>query len=58
MWKLQQNILGLFILVFVRESSSHECESTGFTELQHSLQVLGLEKPGGSNELVLKVEEV
>lgn len=51
-----KNTLVFFILVIVRERSSHECKSTSFAELQNTVPALVLAEPGGSNELVWKVE--
>lgn len=55
-WKLQQNILALFMLVVVRERASRECKGTGFAGLWNRPQGLASGEPRGSNELALKAE--
>lgn len=55
-WKLQQNIFALFMLVVVRERASCECKGMSFAELWNRLQGLASREPRGSNELVLKAE--
>lgn len=55
-WKLQQNIFALFMLVVVSERASCECKGMSFAELWNRLQGLASREPRGSNELVLKAE--